>query len=177
MVNRRRTFSWPNALVLTAMWLLLWGSLSPLTIIGGILASAVIMLVFPLPSLDFKGKFRPLHVVKFFAYFFADILIASIHVAWIAVRPRAVPQSSIIRLDLTSESDFILAITAEVISLIPGTVVVDASQEEHALYIHALGADSVEKIEHTRMKVHEQEHRIVAAIGTDDELKKFEVSV
>lgn len=172
-LKQRRPLSWRNSLVLTAMWLLLWGSVHPFTIVGGIITSYIIMFVFPLPSLNFHGKFRLRHFAIFVFRFAIDLLVASFSVAWLAVRPQAPPKNSIIAVPLSSESDLILTITAEVISLIPGTVVVDASQEDHMLYLHVLGADTAEKIETTRRKMHEQEHRIVAAIGTDAELAKF----
>lgn len=172
-LKQRRPLSWRNALVLTAMWLLLWGSISPFTIVGGIITSYIIMFVFPLPSLDFRGKFRlwPFAILVF--RFVLDLVVASFSVAWLAVRPQAPPKNSIIAVPLRSESDLILTITAEVISLIPGTVVVEASQEDHMLFLHLLGADTRQKIETTRRKMHEQEQRIVAAIGTDAELAKF----
>lgn len=131
------------------------------------------MFIFPLPSFDFRGRFRILHFAILVFRFVIDLVVASFSVAWLGVRPQSPPKNSIIAVPLSSESDLILTITAEVISLIPGTVVVDASQEDHMLFLHVLGADTVKKIETTRRKTHEQEHRIVAAIGTDAELAKF----
>ena len=171
-LKQRRPLSWRNAIVLTAMWLLLWGSVRPFTIVGGIITSYIIMFIFPLPSFDFRGKLRVRHFAIFVFRFVLDLVVASFSVAWLAVRPQAPPKNSIIAVPLRSESDLILTITAEVISLIPGTVVVDASQEDHMLFLHVLGADTTMKVEATRRKMQEQEHRIVAAIGTDAELAK-----
>lgn len=155
------------------MWLLLWASFSPVAVIGGTLAAVIVLYVFPLPTLDFAGKFRPIPFATFLARFVYDVITASVQIAWWALRPQRTPLSAIIEVRLQSEQTFILTVTAEVLSLIPGSVVVEASQTEHTLYLHVFGVENEDDIAQVREQIAAQEWRIVKAIGSDAEVENF----
>ncbi|MCW2811743.1 MAG: Na+/H+ antiporter subunit, partial [Friedmanniella sp.] len=55
----------PTALVvLTGTWLLLWGHLSLFLVLTGLAVAVLTTLVFPLPSVDLHGRFRPLGALR-----------------------------------------------------------------------------------------------------------------
>lgn len=173
MIRRRSMLSWAAVVALTIVWLLLWGTLSPLVVLGGVIASYLVMLIFPLPSIGYKGTLHIGYAFVFVVRFLWDLVRASIHIAWIAIRPAPPPTSAIIRARLNSESDLILTLTAAVTILIPGSIVIEASQEDHVLYLHIFDVHDQDDLARARQRVLEQEARIVRAIGSAEERERL----
>ena len=74
--------------------------------------------------------------------------------------------NAIIAVQLLTRSDLVTTLTAEAISVVPGTVVVDIDRERGLLYLHALGTRTPADIDRVRHHVLGTEERIVLAIGT-----------
>ena len=53
-----------SILLLTAVWLMISGWYSPISILGGLLLSWAVTVLFPLPPLHFRGRLHPWGVVK-----------------------------------------------------------------------------------------------------------------
>lgn len=160
----------PVVVTLTGLWMLLWGSVGPLTIVGGVLVSLLVTTVFPFPPVMWKGRFRPWASVVLLAVFLGELLVASAQVAWIAIRPAAPPRGAVIRVDLITRSEFLLTITAELISLVPGSLLVELDSERGQLWLHLLDGDSPEKIERARSNARAQERRVLAALGSETDI-------
>jgi multicomponent Na+:H+ antiporter subunit E len=77
--------------------------------------------------------------------------------------------NSIIAVQLLTRSDLVTTLTAEAISVVPGTVVVDIDRERGLLYLHALGTRTHADIDRVRRDVLGTEERIVLAIGTREQ--------
>ena len=88
------------AALLTVLWLMLWGSLSPLAIVGGLCVALAAMAVFPFPAMSWEVTVRPWPAVVAVARFVFDVLAASVQVAWLAVRPAKPPLGAIIEVQL-----------------------------------------------------------------------------
>ena len=71
----------------------LWGSASLIVILIGLVVSAVILLLFPLPTMVFRFGLHPWRTLVLVATFLWDVVVASIQVGWLAIRPR-LPQSA-----------------------------------------------------------------------------------
>ena len=153
-----------GALVL--VWTALWGSVSPTVVLLGVIVSAAILLLFPLPTMQFRFGLHPWRSIVLIGRFLWDVVVASVHVAWLAVRPRA-PQSRIARIRLASDSDLLEALTALAVSLVPGSLIIDADSGTRTLTIHVLDADQQTDAEFAA-QVLAQEDRIRRALGADD---------
>src|SRR5690606_28777614 len=92
-MNRIRV---PVVVGLTVIWSMLWGGLSPLSLVGGLLVSILIVLVFPFPAVNLDGTLRPVRLLVLIGRFLYDLVVASIHVAWAALRPSGAPKSAVI---------------------------------------------------------------------------------
>jgi multicomponent Na+:H+ antiporter subunit E len=160
----------PVVVTLTALWMLLWGSVTPLTVVGGVLVSLLVTTVFPFPPVMWKGRFRPWPALVLFTIFFVDLFVASAQVAWIAIRPAAPPHSAVIRVDMVTRSEFLLTITAELISLVPGSLLIELDSEQGYMWLHLLDGDTPAKVERARASAHAQERRVIAALGSDTEI-------
>jgi multicomponent Na+:H+ antiporter subunit E len=163
----------PYALWLIVLWLALWGQLSVLALLTGAIIAFLVVRVFYLPPAEAPGRFNPYRFAILAGVFAFDLMRASFHVAWLAIRPRRVDVSSIIQVDLRTKSDLILTLTAEAITLIPGSFVVEVDRENTIIYLHVLDASTLDDIEAMRRTVFAQEERIIRAIGSADDLDRI----
>lgn len=159
---------------LTLVWLLLWGEVTPINLIGGLIVSALIILVFPFPRVSVEGTLRPWRTVVLLSRFLHDLSVASFHVGWLAIRPSAPPPSAVILINLVSRSELRQTLTGELISLVPGSLLIELDSEGRRMWLHVLDAETPEKVATARRKARAQEHRLLQAIGTADEVAESE---
>ncbi|XVX20710.1 Na+/H+ antiporter subunit E [Actinomycetota bacterium] len=171
MTRRRRLIAsdWPTLIVLCVVWCLVWGSLAPLTVLGGLAVAALVLLVFPLPRVALPGQVSPPGVARLTGRFLRDLVTASAHVAAAALRPGPVPPSAIIAVPLRTRSDLTLTMTAELICLVPGSVVIEIDRPTATLYLHVLHAETDEQVVVARHLALEQERRVIEAFGSESD--------
>jgi multicomponent Na+:H+ antiporter subunit E len=160
----------PLLVWLVVLWLLLWGHVTVMSVLTGIVLALLVTRLFYLPPVDFSGRFNVYWALVFAWHFAVDLVRASILVAWQSVDPRGVPVNSVLAVQLHTRSDIIMTLTAESISLVPGSLVVEVDRERSLLYVHALGTPddvAAEKVRHTVLVV---EERIVRAIGSEHDV-------
>ncbi|MFD0788701.1 Na+/H+ antiporter subunit E, partial [Micromonospora azadirachtae] len=104
--------------------------------------------------------------------FVAELVVASVRVARIAVQPGFRPRSAIIAVPLRVRSDLNLALTAELVSLVPGTLILEVDRESGVLYLHVLDVRRPQDLADNRARVREIERRIVRTIGSADEVRQ-----
>jgi multicomponent Na+:H+ antiporter subunit E len=166
--RRRYVLQWPMIVVLTIIWVLLLGKLTVGTVVAGFLLAILIGVVFPLPPVESHGRFH-LGGQAWLAYrLVADLVVASFAVALLAFR-RAPAKSAMVRVDLRSHSDLYEALTSELVSLVPGTLVVEARRSTRTLYLHALGVDRLSDVDPIRQSVLDAEARVIGAYGSAEE--------
>jgi multicomponent Na+:H+ antiporter subunit E len=163
---RWRSVKWPAVTWLTAVWMALWGDVSLMGAAGGVLVAVAVCLVFPLPALQMDLRIRPLRLGWLVVRFLADVVLASVHVAWVTLRFYRLPRNAVIEVNLTTPSDFVLTVVAEMVSLVPGSLVVEARRSTHTLFLHVLDAKDQAGIDKMRRQVGDLERRVVLAFGT-----------
>lgn len=169
----RRTSARSQIVLLTGLvvlWCLVWGQFTLLSVLSGLALAIVVSLLFYLPAIDLSGRVNPWYVLVFFVRLIVDIVRASIGVAWLVVNPRYSPSSAILAIPLDTRSDLIMTLTAESISLVPGSIVVDIDREESVLYAHVIDVRTDDDMEEYRTKVFATEKRLVMAIGSRDDV-------
>ncbi|MBY8874538.1 Na+/H+ antiporter subunit E [Micromonospora sp. PLK6-60] len=173
-----RRARWRNRVVavtgLATMWVLLWGTLSWANVINGLVVAAVLVVVFPLPPVTFAGRIRPVGLLRFVLRFLLDLVVASAQIAWLAVRFGHTPHAAIIAVRLRVNSDLNLTLTAEALSLVPGSLILEADRGTGTLYVHVLGVRTPAEVERFRDGVLDLEARIIAAIGSAEELRTLD---
>jgi multicomponent Na+:H+ antiporter subunit E len=157
----------PLALVwLTLVWVSLWQDLSFANVAAGLAVALAVSWVFPLPRLRLGGRVHPGHLVVLLVRFLYDVVVASLQVAWLTLRLRRQPRSAVLAVDLHSESDLVLTLVAELSTLVPGTLAVEAHRHTHTLFLHVLdlGDDDLDTF---RRRALDQERRVLRALGMD----------
>lgn len=155
---------WTRAWVLVAMllvWLALWGSVTPLNLVGGVVVVVVLTLLFPLPHVRGSRRVSPVHVVVLGAHVLLDLLRSSVQIAWLSIRPGPPPAGAIVAVQLREHSDSVLVTTAQLLTLVPGTLTVDMDVPSGTLYVHVPVTGSAEDVP---AEVREQVHRLEARV-------------
>ena len=79
------------------------------------------------------------------AYFLLELVISSLRVLLDVIRPRHINRPGIIGVPLTAQTDLEIFVVASLISLTPGTLSVDLSEDRKTLFVHVMFLDDVEK--------------------------------
>lgn len=164
---RLRAVQLPVVVWLTVVWVALWGDPSVGTVLSGLTVALVVCLVFPLPPLRMHLRVRPLWLGWLVLRFLADVVAASAEVAWKTMQFHRQPRNAVIEVDLRTHSDFVLTVVAEMVSLVPGSLVVEARRSTHTLFLHVLDARDLSGVEKMRAQVFALERRVVLAFGAE----------
>lgn len=133
-------------LCLALGWAFLWGDFSLLTIAAGFVAGYLALLASrPLygPSRYFGGVWRALALATYFLW---DLLWSSLRVAWDVLIPRHLSRPGIVGVPLDARTDGEILLTANLISLTPGTLSLDISADRRILWVHAMFIDDPETL-------------------------------
>lgn len=152
---------WP-IVWLTLFWIGLWGSASPGNVLLGLVVAIGASWAFPLPPVDLGSKIRIWPLITLVAHFLVDVIRASIQVSAVVLRRRPV-KNAIVKVDLHSESDFVLTGVAAMLTLVPGSVVVEARRSTHTLFLHVLDVDDEAGVEKFRAEALAVEARFLKA--------------
>jgi len=162
---RHRSLQLPVLVWLTVVWVALWGDISVLIVVGGFVVAIFTCLVFPLPPLQLDLRIRPLPLLWLVTRFIADVVVSSVQVARVVLRPSRPLRNAVVEVNLRTPSDFVLTVVAEMTCLIPGSLVVEARRSTHTLFLHVLDVEDLAGVERFRQSVLDQETRVVRALG------------
>lgn len=161
----------PLVIWLVLVWGALWSDFSPGNLIFGAIIAVVITQLFYLPPVELSGRFNVLHGLAFVGIFLWQLVKASFEVLYLAsVRgPRI--KNSVVAVQLRSSSDLLVTTAGHVVSLIPGSLVVEVDRSTSTLYLHCLNVGSTEEADNVRHRVRRLEIKIIKAMGSRDELE------
>ncbi|MCC3655603.1 Na+/H+ antiporter subunit E [Streptomyces sp. S07_1.15] len=150
---------------LLALWTVLWGSPRPAVLLSGVPLAAAVVRGFALPPLLPRVAVRPWRLVLLLGFMLADLLQSGITVAWQALRhgPRA--RAAVVEVPLRADTDLLIAATATLTTLTPGTLVLEIDRDRRLLYVHALPAGSPRQAERRRHEVLRAEHHVTWALA------------
>ncbi|MGD9046378.1 MAG: Na+/H+ antiporter subunit E [Desulfobacterales bacterium] len=91
---------------------------------------------------------RIIRFAGLFFFFLWELLIANLRVAYEVLTPGYQMRAAIIAIPLDAKSDLEITVLANLITLTPGTLSLDVSQDRKILYIHAMHVRDVDKFRH-----------------------------
>lgn len=131
---------------LAFVWALASGTISLLNLVLGFaLGYGVLWVAQPLmrPS----RYFRRLPVALRFAGFFLwQLLLSNLRVAYDVVTPHLYMRPGIVAVPLDAKTDQEITLLANLITLTPGTLSLDVSEDRSTLYVHAMFVDSPDNV-------------------------------
>ena len=160
----------PLLIWLVVLWGALWQDFSAGNLIFGAVIAFVVANIFYLPPVELSGRFNVLYAVLFAGRFLYKLVLASFHVFWLALFRGPQIRNGVIGVKLRSRSDLLVTATGHVLSLIPGSLIVDVDRSTSTLYLHALDVATAEQAEKTRADVLDAEAWLIRVMGTKEEL-------
>jgi len=133
-------------LLLALVWTMLTGDMSFGNLLTGILLGYIILLFQRAGSHQGKYARKVAAVIRFALFFIYELVVSSLRVAHDVLTPTLHMRPGIIAIPLDAETDIEITVLANVITLTPGTVTIDISEDHKVLYVHAMFADDPEQV-------------------------------
>ncbi len=147
---------------LVLVWILLWGTFSAANVLSGLLVALVIILLLPLPVVPVEGRVHPLSLIRLIVTVGYYLVLSSVQVAFLAVRPGPPPLSAVLRAHLAVKSDLVLALAVNIFNLIPGSIVLEIDQTRRMLYMHVIDVGNEAAVNRFYRQVAQMERLLVA---------------
>lgn len=84
-------------------------------------------------------------VLALLAYFVKELFISNFRVLWDVLTPRHISRPGIIAVPLDARTSLEIMLVANLISLTPGTLSIDLSDDRTMLFVHVMFLDDVEQ--------------------------------
>lgn len=124
--------------LLALFWLAVSGSFTIPNLLLGIAAAALSLALIRGRAQPEGGRIRPLKVLSLVGLFIKELALSAWKVAVLVASPKMAVKPGIFAFPLTVDRDFEITLLANLITLTPGTLSVDVSEDRRVLYVHAL---------------------------------------
>jgi multicomponent Na+:H+ antiporter subunit E len=155
---------------LTAVWVLLWGTFTPLSIVGGVVVAVAVMASFRFPPAAAHLPVRPLRLLGLVAYLVYDMAASAVEVSRQTLRYGRAARGAVIVVPLLSSSDRVVTVIANALSLSPGAMALQIDHEHGLWFVYELGPRDQAGVERSRRRAMDMQRRVLAALGTPEEL-------
>ncbi|WP_339801628.1 Na+/H+ antiporter subunit E [uncultured Marinobacter sp.] len=144
---------------LALAWVALSGSFTALNFLTGFIFAFLALMVLQnhVPVLNGYAK-RIGRIIAFVFYFLQELIKANFRVAYDVATPVWYMKPGVIGFPLEAQTDVEIMFLSSVISLTPGTLSLDISDDRKVLYIHAMFLQDEEGL---RRDLKELEHRLL----------------
>jgi multicomponent Na+:H+ antiporter subunit E len=125
-------------LLLSFIWLAVTGTFTFENFIFGFLLSFVLMWLITTNRREEKYFSRGPKLIGFVFFFLYELIKANLQVAYDVITPRYYMEPGIIKIPLTAKTNLEITLLANLITLTPGTLSLDVSDDRKVLYVHAM---------------------------------------
>lgn len=126
-------------------WMFLSNSFSPTTFLIGYIIGLVMLFML---RRFFTTRFymgRVWAVIKLLLIFIKELIISNIAVLRVILKPKLNIRPAIFELPTDLKTDWEITLLSMLITLTPGTVVINVSEDMSKLYVHSLDMDDVDE--------------------------------
>ncbi|TWI56360.1 Na+/H+ antiporter subunit E [Halalkalibacter nanhaiisediminis] len=133
-------------IVIALIWVFLLNSFTGADFVVGYVIGILILFVLRrFLQFDFYMR-RVWAIIKLIVLFFKELILANIDVMKIVLSPKLDIEPGIIALPTNLKSDWELTLLASLITLTPGTLSMDFSDDSKYIYIHAINVPDKEEM-------------------------------
>lgn len=125
-------------LLLSFIWVALTGNFTAVNFFFGFILSFIIMWIMSSKRQDSSYFTRGPKVIAFIFFFLYELIKANLQVAYDVVTPPFYMKPGIIKIPLSAKTDLEITMLANLITLTPGTLSLDVSDDKKVLYVHAM---------------------------------------
>ncbi len=127
------------------LWMFLTISFTLSTFIVGFLLGLLMLWI---TKGFFPGRFymtRVWAIIKLIMLFFKELILANFQVLYLILQPKMPIKPAIFALNTVLERDWEITLLSNLITLTPGTLVIDISPDSKTIYIHALNYEDADE--------------------------------
>ena len=136
-----------RVVLLTAVWVLLWGQLSVANVTSGMIVATIVLLLYPPGTTDEPvRRLRPAAAVRLAGYVLREIVVSNAQLSRQILSRRPNVRTGVVACPLHTGSERTMTFLANVLTLGPGTIPVHVQAEPPVIYLHVLRADDPEAI-------------------------------
>lgn len=141
-----KPFAWN--LVLAILWVGLSGNVSAASFALGFIVSALLLTTMgrPLGVYGYGGQL--LRVLGFAAYYLKELVVSNLRVAQDILRPRMKTAPAIVAIPLDDLSAPQMTLLANLITMTPGTLSLDVTEDRSTLFVHAMFMSDANQLRH-----------------------------
>jgi multicomponent Na+:H+ antiporter subunit E len=134
-----------NNILLALVWAALTGSFTIANIVFGLLLGSLALYLVREQLEPRRGRRRAGRMLSLAVLFIKELILSGWRVARLVTSPRMDLQPGIFAYPLKVSSDFEITLLANLITLTPGTLSVEVSDDRRTLFVHAIDCSDVEK--------------------------------
>ncbi len=133
-----------NHVILAIIWAAVSGSFSPANLLFGLVLSTAALYVIreQVGSLGYFARAR--RIISLGVLFIYELILSAWRVAVLVMSPKMDLQPGILAYPLRVKRDFEITLLANLITLTPGTLSVDVSEDRSTLYVHCIDCSDPE---------------------------------
>jgi len=126
------------------VWMFMSTSFTASTFVIGLLIGLLLIIITRRFFTERLYIWRLWAMVKLTLLFFKELILSNISVLLVVLRPKMDIQPMIFALPTDLEHDWEITLLSSLITLTPGTLVINVSDDQKTLYIHAIDVDDVD---------------------------------
>jgi multicomponent Na+:H+ antiporter subunit E len=130
---------------LILVWVALWESATWANVLGGVAAALLVTLVVPPRTPGPWLRFRPVAALWLVIYFIIKLIEAASRIAWEVITPKSRVAPAVVNVQLQTRTPAIAILVANLVSLTPGTLTLEADEETMRLKVHVLHLHTIEE--------------------------------
>lgn len=132
-------------ILLSVAWIGLTGEFTPVNFVIGFFLGYLVLWLSE-RGRDSRGYFRKVpRVIRFVLFFVWEVLKSNLRVTYEVLTPRQKMKPGIVAIPLDAKTDLEITVLANLITLTPGTLSLDVSDDRSVLYIHAMFIDDLDE--------------------------------
>lgn len=153
---------------LVVVWILLWGEFSAANLVSGVVVAWLIVLGSGIgysssTARHDRARISPVNLIRFIFYVLFQLIRSNLVLAREILTPGSRIRSGIVSIQLRTDQPAVMVVVANVITLTPGTMTLEASGSPARLYVNVLQLHDPERV---RRDVRDIEERAVKAFGS-----------
>ncbi|MDQ0976414.1 multicomponent Na+:H+ antiporter subunit E [Neobacillus niacini] len=131
-------------MVLAFLWMFIKVSYDPISFIKGYIFGLLVIFVLRRYFASRFYLFRLWSFIKLIFIFIKELILSNIAIVKIVLKPKLDMRPAIFAMDTALTKDWQITLLSSLITLTPGTLVIDVSDDNKTLFIHAMNIGEVE---------------------------------
>ncbi|MDQ1002012.1 multicomponent Na+:H+ antiporter subunit E [Neobacillus niacini] len=130
--------------VLAFLWMFIKVSYDPISFIKGYIFGLLVIFVLRRYFHSRFYVFRLWSFIKLIIIFIKELILSNIAIVKVVLKPKLDMRPAIFAMDTELTKDWQITLLSSLITLTPGTLVIDVSEDNKTLFIHAMNIGEVE---------------------------------